>query len=479
MTKVTKSILKFVLPIASLGFFLVISIFVLIISQGKKIETDGKLTQTGIIRLTTLPTNDIKAFIDNKEVSIFDSKITSITPGIVNLKLFKEGYSNWEKNIEVESGIVKDVFAQLYPNDIAFKDIATSNINKTFYSSDGQFIYFSILDSLTDNGIWRLKLTRNLLDFANEQVPTQIIKFSNTEAQEVLSKNYNLIISPDNNKFILSFDNQYYLYSNSSLIKTNLNLLVGFNPKEVAWFNNSNSIIFLEENKYLFEYDLNSNQTTLISYFSKDNATNYKVSGENVLFIKDSKLFKYNNKTVKPFEFKSAIALKLPSKYTNLFTPLNSQNIIILESDNKYYYVDLEKDYVDIIGTNIRIESIFSSGKMILYSKDETLFTYFSEDVVGTNQVNKNIYNLGITTSEYQALQFSYSGKNIIFFKDSKISIVDFDGLNKSEILKDFNFAQNQVGFSDNGTILYGLIKDKELTSTEVNSLYKFELKID
>lgn len=477
MTKLTNSLIKVILPLASLGFFLIASIIVLVISQGKKLD-DGSFIQTGIIRVNSIPTDNVKAYIDNKEVSFSEFRITNIDPGIVNLKLTREGYTPWEKQVKVESGIVKDVYAQLYPNTIPFSKVATININKTYFSDDGQYIYYTVLNNTSADGIWRIKLTRNLLDFSNSQQISQIIKFSEVEKKEIEQNEYTLLASRDNNKVLLKLGDIYYLYNLSDTTKrVNLNQVTGINLENVQWFRDSQSIIFTQDNKYSFEYDLTTKETVLIDYNS-EGLSNFSISSNNIFFIKNNKLMLYTNKAATEYIFSNKMKALIPVILTNVYTASENPNVLILEADTTLLYLDTQKEFIDVIDTLSTFYKSLSNGRLLTYFKEDILHSYYIEDNFEANTLDTSNYNLNIKLNSFDNLEFAATGKNLVLFSDNGVTLMDFDGLNQTPILTEFNFVENKLLFANNSTEIYSLIQEKDETGATVNNLYKFELKV-
>lgn len=478
MTKLTNSLIKVILPLASLGFFLVASIIVLVISQGKKLEDDGSFVQTGIIRVNSIPTDNVKAFIDNKEVTFSDYRIAGIIPGAVNLKLTKDGYTPWEKQVIVESGIVKDIYAQLYPNTIPFSKVSPFNIEKTYFSTDGQFIYYTVINNTASDGIWRIKLTRNLLDFSNTQQVTQLIKFNEVQRNELQQNEYTLITSRDNNKMILKVGDIYYLYNLSDTSRRiNLNDVIGINLENVQWFRDSQSIIFTQDNKYSFEYDLTTKETILIDY-NVDSLSNFSITSNNVYFIRNNTLMLYTNNASSEYIFGSKLKNLIPPNLTNVYTAPDNSNTLILLADEALFYVDIQKGFIDVIDTKTEFYKTLSNGRLLTYFKNNVLHSYYIEDNYEDNTLEAAKFNLNITKDSFDNLEFAATGKNLVLFSSNKVTLMDYDGLNQTPILAEFTFIDNKLLFANNSTEIYSLIQEKDETGATVNNLYKFELKV-
>jgi hypothetical protein len=346
MTKITKSIIRIVLPLFSLGIFLVASLVVLVISQGQTLDR-GNFVQTGIIRVNSIPSDNVQAFINDQKANYADFRISNINPGVVNLRLTKEGYTPWEKPIKVEPGIVTDVYAQLYPNTIPFTKVLTTNINQTFFSQDGQYIYYTILNGTSLDGLWRLKLTRNLLDFSNTQQITQIIKFNEADKNELLQNNYKINPSRDNTKIIMQVGGKYYLYNlNNAAIKVDLEQQLGLEINNLEWLRNDQSVMFTQGN-YAFEYDITTKEVTLIDFF-KDSMPKLSVSSNRLFYIKDNFLMMYTNNVSSKYQFDLKIMNFIPDEISQVYTPLDNPNVVVLESNNNLIYADLQKGFIQV-----------------------------------------------------------------------------------------------------------------------------------
>lgn len=479
MTKITKSILKLILPLGSLGFFLVASILVLIVSQGRMFVDDGSIVQTGIIRLTSIPNQELRAFINGEPVALIESRITNVNPGNVTLKLEKDGYTPWEKLIRVEPGIVRDVFAQLYPNTIPFEKVTTQNIDISVSTMDGQFIFFTVLDPVANSGIWRVRLNRNILDFSNSQQIVQVVKFTENELSELKQGSYSLKVSSDNSRLILQTANKSYLYNfNTNPQKVDLEIAIGLNPVNPIWYRGSESIIFFKDDYYAFEYNINNDTISLIEY-NPSGLNNFAISDNRVLYIKNNTLLNYTGGSSKPFNFSEKLLPLIPSVLTEVYTPRSNPNVVILKSNETLFYIDLQKDFLDIIDTSAEIYKVPDNGRVIVYQKNGVLFSYFVEDNLEPNTLTTQNYSLNLSVDTIDNLEFTSSGKNLVIFEDNKLTLMDYDGLNSKQILSDFVFIENNVTFANNGTEIYGLVEEKNSLAENERNIYKFELNLE
>jgi len=149
----------FVLAIAA--SFITATVVIIIIAQGGKVTPKG-IEHTGIIKLHLKPSNDIKVYVDEKQVKVSNDRIENLTTGEYEIKIEKEGYSSWTKKINIEEGIVKDLFVTLFPKELKLEQITTTSIDNVFFSPDGSYLIYTVTKAESQqNGIWKLKLTPN------------------------------------------------------------------------------------------------------------------------------------------------------------------------------------------------------------------------------------------------------------------------------------------------------------------------------
>jgi hypothetical protein len=479
MTKRSSKLLQLLIPLLSISVFILMSVIVITLSQGKKIGDDGKLVQTSIIRLNVVPDSEVKAYINDREYPIVNSSLENIDPGYVRLKVSRDGYVSWEKTVSIDAGVVKDLYIQLYPQNIIFERV-TDNIDQAVYSLNSDLIFYTVLDleHPANNGIWKYKISRNFLDFS-VPAPVQVAKFDTALTASLKETPYSIEVSRDNNGLLLVQKDLKLIYNyNANQQNKNEDLLaaIGFTPDEINWFRNSESVI-LKKGKLLFEYEINSKQTTLIS-IDEEKLVPSSYNYNSVYYIKSNKLYRYLNKTstevVLPLSVKA-----LTKALENVYVPINGSNIIILKTDKDLVYLDLDKSYTDIIGEGNFI-SAAENGRALVFEKNGKLFSYLLEETLDGKSFKSAVYDLGIDKNGILSLQFSPSDKNIVFMQNDKsILVSDFDGQNKNRILKEFKFSAPRILITADSTELYALIEEKNEDNLTTKEIFKFSLEIE
>src|SRR5690606_35527509 len=106
--------------------FIIASIVVLVLAQGKSITDSGKLIETSIIRVNSYPLNPVVS-VNGAPVSLSDGKTINVNPGKNIIKVTKDGYYDWEKEVVNYAGIIKEIYVQMYPKAISFEKISKAS----------------------------------------------------------------------------------------------------------------------------------------------------------------------------------------------------------------------------------------------------------------------------------------------------------------------------------------------------------------
>lgn len=104
------------LPVLGVPALLIlITTGVVLYAQGYRIDLRKRsLATTGMILAKSLP-DGARVLLDEELMSATDSAISGLAPGTYHLKIEKEGYLPWEKDVEVKTGLVTNITALLPP----------------------------------------------------------------------------------------------------------------------------------------------------------------------------------------------------------------------------------------------------------------------------------------------------------------------------------------------------------------------------
>ena len=202
-------------------------------ARGYQISTNGKIgfLATGIISATSKP-KGASVYINDRLITATDDTI-NLTPDEYNLKIVKDGYLPWQKNIQIKKELVYQSDTQLFRSAPDLKPITLTGAINPAVSPDGSRVIFSVASASAskDNGLYLLELSDSPLFLAKnsaKQLSSNLqnldwAKFTFTfspNSRQILAKNIisnvNYLINLDTNT---DYKNLYDATPRLSLIK--------------------------------------------------------------------------------------------------------------------------------------------------------------------------------------------------------------------------------------------------------------------
>lgn len=116
------------------------------------------LTKTGMISAKSIP-DGASVYIDEKLITATDDTVPGITPGIHTLKITKNGFTTWQKDIEVFEEFVTDITAILVAQSPRFEPLTTTGARSPQISPTLSKLAFFSQDP-EDPGIWVIPLSQ-------------------------------------------------------------------------------------------------------------------------------------------------------------------------------------------------------------------------------------------------------------------------------------------------------------------------------
>lgn len=218
----TKKFLFTLITIAIIGFLAAISIF---LARGYTISSKDKtISGTGIITVSSVP-DSASVYVDGHLTTATNATVSSLPPKTYDIKVIKEGFIPWEKNIEVKEGLVSEIKIVLFPAIPTTYPLSfTGAINPVLSPDQTQFAY--IVPSATTNGgvneqssssrnkkagVWVWTMAKNQpISFVRSSEPHQVA-FSTTTSD--FSKAV-LKWSPDSKQLLATIgNNNFVLFS--------------------------------------------------------------------------------------------------------------------------------------------------------------------------------------------------------------------------------------------------------------------------
>lgn len=440
--------------------FITISSFAITYSVGYKInltwppKLNTALQKTGMFIIKTKPeganvylNNEIpssylsKFFASNDNVET-PAKIKNLLPDEYNVKISKDGYWEWQKNLKIYPGqatIIEDI--QLFKKELPM--LVTGSLpNKMEISPNKRFISFFV-----DKSIYLLDLnqekTINLYSFDNIKFFESDILWSSNSKNLIFN---NIIFDVDKPENFIDLD------------KT-----IGDQISNLRWSLQDDSILYYQHSNSLNLFNINSHESKniakgedYIDYLPRVNDLIYISRFNNLVKLKsiDLKNYNINNEIDLPFSENYSL---LDSGNPNIHLYNNKFNILYLINFGSYL-----SPLSEIIN-NIKYFQWINDNQL-LYANDFEIFIY---------DLEKNKKNL-ITRISDPILSISLhpNGNYIIYSTNKYISIIETEKQNQRNITELVNVENiSNPYIDDQGDLIYFGAK---ISNQE--GIYKLEL---
>ena len=145
---------------SSVAFFIALSTYIIsLLARGYQfsIKNGFTLSPTGIISAVSRP-KGASVFVDDKLITATDDTI-NLSPGEYKLKINKDGFLPWEKNITIKKETVYQADIQLFSSVPNLKPVTlTGAINPSINADSSKIVYVVASASATkDNGLYLME----------------------------------------------------------------------------------------------------------------------------------------------------------------------------------------------------------------------------------------------------------------------------------------------------------------------------------
>lgn len=152
---------RFLFTIFSLVIITVIAGIAIFLAKGYRYQPEtGTFSGTGIISVSSIP-DQASVYLDGHLTTATDDNITSLPPKTYKVRIVKEGYVPWEKDIEVKQGLVSEIKATLFRSIPTIYPITYSGVDYALLSPDNLKLMYIIPNGLEGgaaaerkSGIW-------------------------------------------------------------------------------------------------------------------------------------------------------------------------------------------------------------------------------------------------------------------------------------------------------------------------------------
>ena len=444
---------KYLFKIIFYIFALLVAIYLVLLASGYKLDLERKIIiETGSIYLNSNP-KDVKIYLNGKLKSVkAPFKLSYLLPGNYQIKIEKEGFKSWEKNLSVKSGMVvyESEVTLFYnqPQEELFSKVEgvrglnlNKNKDKLLYFTDKE-IFWQKTDSIQGDKIFGLSVGRILKVESN----ADFSKFLITSEDEVLKTNYLFCAE-------INCPDPY-----------NLNLGLNLNFDKAKLTNNDNYPLLLSQEGSLYavksdfsKYYIGNNIFDFVFfdgkiYYLADEEEGLGILSSDLEGKEKSKIASQNSHSSQKLKFKL-----LPDEK-------NKKLYLIGEEENLYQF-DLGGEPLKKIGTK--------AGGLNFDNKNFLLITYGSEiKVQGRVEVTEDKDSIrGVSRYSQDPLFVNWllRTNHIIFMRDNILKTVEIRGSNETDLYNfkgDLNnnfvtISKNEVLILDNGRISKLIVSEK------------------
>ncbi len=377
-----------------------------------RITRQGFMAESGLLSANSFPPG-AEVVIDGKLVTATDDTVY-LEPGEYLVEIVKDGYWPWKKTVKLQSQLVVQTNAQLFPIAPSLVPLTFTGVHNVTPSPDGQKIiyYTASASAQAKNGLYLLELTNNPLSL--QRGPRHIAEdsslFDLTAAR--------MIWSPDSSQVMLISENRQVLLELDR--KNDLGALpdVSFRSKQILseW----EEEMYVRERQFLREFPPEIVQI----------ATQ---SAQNVYFSPDKERLLYTYIGKEPTTLPEGLTPPVPA--TN-----NQPEERTLKPGSIYVY-DREED------------------KNFLIGQETAKQTYPNKYLLATDLFNRNALTLESSPSAFQRLQATQSAQTAQNFSTYHTSL----------------YSNSYQWFPDSNHLLYTVdsrIQIKGYDSTNDTSVY-------
>ena len=160
------------------------------------------LQATGLLSATSKP-KSASVFINDRLTTATDD-VVNLAPGNYTIKISKDGYLPWQKNISIKKEVVYQTEANLFRSVPELSPITQSGAINPILSPDGNKIIFAVASASAsrDNGLYLIETSDNLIPLT-KNTPRQIA----TNYPSIDWAKATFTFSPNSRQLLASFKN--------------------------------------------------------------------------------------------------------------------------------------------------------------------------------------------------------------------------------------------------------------------------------
>lgn len=375
---------------------------------GLRLTQEGIMKGSGLLAASSDPSG-AELLIDDRLVSATDDTLY-LEPNTYSVAINKEGYSDWQKTVDVKPEVVTQANARLFPVAASLTPLTFTGVSHILPSPDGQkLLYYTASQSATQkNGIYIIDLTSNT--FSLQRGPRQILQ---DDTRNTL-KTAEIIWSPDSSEILLLTKQKEALVPLDQTRTLDQLVDISFRKKQILsqW----EEEMYLRERQYLGTFP-----PEIIQIATQ--------SAKNVYFSPNKKMLLYT----------ATASATLPDELRSPVPGASTQAQVRTLKPNYIYVYDREEDRNFELGPEPGTET---GAKLLLatdlYNREPksfiaspSAFTRLQATESATIAKNFRRYHSPLFANTFQWFPDS---RHLLFVADSTVRIVEHDGTNNTSL---------------------------------------------
>ncbi|MDO8573387.1 MAG: PEGA domain-containing protein [Candidatus Daviesbacteria bacterium] len=181
---------RFVLTIITLLIITVAAGVAIFLVKGYTFSSkERRIVGTGILTIASIP-DSASVFLDGHLTTATNTTIASLSPKNYEVKVVKEGFIPWQKQVAVKEGLVTELKITLFPAIPTMYPLTFNGVKNPILSPDGEKLAYVVnLPASKKAGIWVWTQVRNQpISFARSAEPHQIAQSINIDFSKAALK---------------------------------------------------------------------------------------------------------------------------------------------------------------------------------------------------------------------------------------------------------------------------------------------------
>jgi hypothetical protein len=429
--------------------FFILAPVIIFYSSGYRIDVKRvKIIKTGTLMIEAKNIKNANLYIDNKlHEELFDEKIFiyNLLPGEYQIRLEKEGYHQWQKEVTIDSSLT--TFAK---NIILFKknlplQLVEGNVTDFFLSPDKQKIIY-VLE------------TNEFLELYLYDINTK----NNNLIYRIGSGYENITVqwAASSKKILAGLDKTYLVFDINNIQQgKSINKITGWEPTAIKWDINSDNIIYILYNDSIYSLDLIFAKLDKIFFSTKEEElyNDFFIEANDIFYILKQEqrdaLYKYNSNFQTD---KNILELSKSANYKFIKSTNNYLNLLDQDNQNLYLIKKVVTDLEIEISGGSTIQE-FSAKNALWDDKENQILIYNDFEIKTYNTETDAELFINRYGQEIRRIDWHPSLQYLVILIEDSIKIIDINQINGTRNFNEIiSFDQlNNFSLDKKGEIIY------------------------